>query len=90
MQLKAKRIDKLQEKLKEFENQLVVKYLNKRGYECNTSRLSMIRVNKVIKSENKRVVIERQNEKLLKSGSYYIWDGFLKIKFVDAFTGKEV
>ena len=90
MQIKAKRIDRLQDKVKEFENQSVVKYLNKRGYECNTSRLSMIKVNKVIKAEQKRVVIERQNEKLLKSGSYYIWDGFLKIKLVDALTGKEV
>ena len=90
MQIRAKRIDRLQDKIREFQNLLVVKYLNKRGYECNTSRLSMIKVNKTIKAEQKRVVIERQNEKLLKSGSYYVWDGVLKVKLVDALTGKEV
>lgn len=90
MQLRAKRIDRLQQKVKEFENKLVVKYLNSIGYECNMSTSSMIRVNKKIKSEFKRIVVERYDEKLSKLGSYFVWNGMLKVKLVDVFTGKEV
>ena len=43
-----------------------------------------------IKKEKKRVTIQVKNEKLLKIGSYYIWDGYLIVKLVDALTGKEV
>ena len=69
---------------------MVVKYLNDRGYDCNTSTSSMRKVNGVIKKEKKRVTIQVKNEKLLKIGSYYIWDGCLIVKLVDALTGKEV
>lgn len=90
MQIKAKRIDRLQEKVQEFKNKAVIKYLNEKGYDCNTSTSSMRRVNGVIKKEKKRVTIEVKNEKMLKIGSYYIWDGYLIVKLVDALTGKEV
>lgn len=90
MQIKAKRIDRLQEKVQEFKNKMVIKYLNEKGYECNTSTSSMRKVNGVIKKEKKRVTIQVKNEKLLKIGSYYIWDGYLIVKLVDALTGKEV
>ena len=90
MELKAKRVDRLQNKVREFENKLVVKFLNSRGYECNTSTASMIKVNRKIKSEKKRVVIERKDVKLSKLGSYYVWDGLLRIKLIDIITGKEV
>ena len=90
MQIKAKRIDRLQEKVKDFENGLVVKYLNSRGYNCNTSISSLTKVNKIIKSEFKRVVVERYDEKLSRLGSYFIWNGKLRIKLVNAFTGKEI
>lgn len=90
MQIKAKRIDRLQEKVQEFKNKAVIKYLNEKGYDCNTSTSSMRRVNGVIKKEKKRVTIEVKNEKLLKIGSYYIWDGYLIVKLVDALTGREV
>ena len=90
MQIKAKRIDRLQEKVQEFKNKAVIKYLNEKGYDCNTSTSSMRRVNGVIKKEKKRVTIEVKNEKLLKIGSYYIWDGYLIVKLVDTLTGKEV
>lgn len=90
MQIKAKRIDRLQEKVQEFKNKAVIKYLNEKGYECNTSTSSMRRVNGVIKKEKKRVTIQVKNEKLLKIGSYYIWDGYLIVKLVDALTGREV
>ena len=90
MQIKAKRIDRLQEKVQEFKNKMVIKYLNERGYECNTSTSSMRRVNGVIKKEKKRVTIQVKNEKLLRIGSYYVWDGYLTIQLVDSLTGKEV
>lgn len=90
MQIKAKRIDKLQEKVKKFENNLVVKYLNNKGYKCDTSMESMKRVSRIIRSEKRNVIIERLDEKLFKSGSYFIWDGLLRIKLIDILTGKEV
>lgn len=89
MQIKAKRVDRLQEKVQEFKNKMVIKYLNERGYECNTSTSSMRRVNGIIKKEKKRVTIQVKNEKLLRIGSYYVWDGYLTIKLVDSLTGKE-
>ena len=89
MQIRAKRIDRLEDKVKEFKNKMVVKYLNSRGYECNTSTSSMRKVNGVIKKERKRVMIQVKDEKFLKIGSYYVWDGYLIIKLVDA-LGKEV
>ena len=90
MQIKAKRIDRLQDKVQEFKNKMVVKYLNSRGYDCNTSTSSMRKINGIIKKEKKRVMIQVKDEKLLRIGSYYVWDGYLIIKLIDALTGKEV
>lgn len=90
MQIKAKRIDRLQDKVQEFKNKAVIKYLNEKGYECNTSTSSMRRVNEIIKKEKKRVMIQVKDEKLLRIGSYYVWDGYLTIQLVDSLTGKEV
>ena len=90
MQIRSKRIDRLENKVKEFKNKMVVKYLKNRGYDCNTSTSSMRRVNGIIKKEKKRVMIQVKDEKLLRVGSYYVWDGYLIIKIVDALTGKEV
>lgn len=90
MQIKAKRIDRLQDKVQEFKNKMVIKYLNEKGYECNNSTSSMRRVNGIIKKEKKRVIIQVKDEKLLRIGSYYMWDGYLIVKLVDAITGKEV
>lgn len=90
MQIKSKRIDKLEDKVKEFKNKMVVKYLNSRGYDCNTSTSSMRRVNGIVKKEKKKVIIQVKDEKLLRIGNYYVWDGYLIVKLVDALTGKEV
>lgn len=90
MQIKAKRIERLQDKVQEFKNKMVVKYLNSRGYDCNNSTSSMRRVNEIIKKEKKRVMIQVKDEKLLRIGSYYVWDGYLTIQLVDSLTGKEV
>ena len=90
MQIKAKRIDRLQEKVQEFKNRMVIKFLNNKGYKCSTSTSSMRRVNGIIKKEKKKVIIQVKDEKLLRIGSYYVWDGYLIIKLVDSLTGKEV
>mgnify|MGYP001623612618 FL=1 len=90
MQIKAKRIDRLQDKVQEFKNKMVVKYLNSRGYDCNTSTSSMRKINGIIKKEKKRVMIQVKDEKLSRLGSYYVWDGYLIVKLVDSLTGKEV
>lgn len=90
MQIRAKRIDRLEDKVKAFKNKMVVKYLNNRGYECNNSISSMRKINEIIKKEKKRVMIQVKDEKLLRIGSYYVWDGYLIVKFVDTLTGKEV
>lgn len=90
MQIKAKRIDRLQDKVQEFKNKMVVKYLNSRGYDCNISTSSMRRVNGIIKKEKRKVIIQVKNERVSRLGSYYVWDGYLIVKLVDALTGKEV
>lgn len=90
MQIKAKRIDRLQDKVQEFKNKMVVKYLNDKGYDCNNSTSSMRRVNGIIKKEKKKVIIQVKDEKLSRLGSYYVWDGYLIVKLVDSLTGKEV
>ena len=90
MKLKAKRIDRLEDKVKDFKNKMVVKYLNNKGYDCDNSTSSMRRVNGIIKKEKRKVIIQVKDEKLLRIGSYYVWDGYLIIKLVDSLTGKEV
>ena len=90
MLIKAKRIDNLERKVSEYKNKVVVKYLNSRGYECNNSRLSMIKINNLLKTKGQRVVIESQNEKLSRLGAYYTWEAYIKVKIIDIITGKEV
>lgn len=90
MMLKAKRIENLQSKVSEYKNRQVVKYLRLRGYECNTSKKSMIKVNNLLKSKMKRIVIESKYERLSRLGSYYTWEAEIKVKIVDRITGKEV
>lgn len=89
MLIKAKRMDNLELKVSEYKNKMVVKYLNLKGYKCDGSRISMIHVNNLLKSKNQRVVIEKQNERISRLGSYYIWEAYIKVKIVDTITGKE-
>lgn len=90
MLIKAKRIDNLEKKVSEYKNKLVIKYLNAKGYKCNNSQISMIKVNNLLKLQGKRVIIEKQNEKISRLGSYYTWEAYIKIKIVDTITGKEI
>lgn len=90
MLIKAKRIDNLEKKVSEYKNKVVVKYLKSKGYECNETRKSMIKVNNILKTKGQRVVIEKENERLSRLGAYYTWEAYIKVKIVDIITGKEV
>lgn len=90
MLIRAKRIDNLKKKVCEYRDKLVIEHLNNKGYKCDNSRVGMIRVNNLLKSQFKKVIIERQNERLSKTGSYYTWEAYIKIRIIDTITGKEV
>lgn len=90
MLIRAKRIDNLQTKISEYQNKVVVKVLNSKGYKCDTSRISMIKVNNKLKVKGLRVVIEIKNERVSKIGSYYTWEAKIRVKIMDVITGKEV
>lgn len=90
MLIKAKRIDNLERKVSEYKNKVVIRYLKSKGYECNESRKSMIKVNNILKTKGQRVVIEKENERLSRLGAYYTWEAYIKVKIIDIITGKEV
>lgn len=90
LEVKSKKIKNLSLKISKAKNDLVVKILNKKGYECNESQISQIKVNRKLNEEQKKVILENQNEKVSKIGSYYIWEADVIVKIVDKVTGKEV
>lgn len=90
MLIRAKRIDNLERKVSEYKNKIVVRYLNSKGYYCTTSKESIIETNKILKSKNQKVMLNIENEKLQKIGSYYTWDAYVRVKIIDIITGKEV
>lgn len=90
MLIKAKRIDKLETKVNEYKNKLVVKYLNLKGYNCDASRVSILKAYSQLKKDNLKVIINTENERFARLGSYYIWEAYVKVSIVDIITGKEV
>lgn len=90
MLLKAKRMDTLKIKVSDYKNKVVVEYLKSKGFECTSSRRSMIKVNNLLKAKGQKVVIECQNEILSRLGTYYTWEAYIKVKIVDIITGKEM
>ncbi len=89
LKVKSKKLKNLSFKISKSKNDLVVKILNAKGYECDNSQISQIKVNKKLNSEQKKVILENQNEKVSKVGSYYIWEADVIVKIVDKVTGKE-
>ena len=89
LQVRAKKLKDLNIKISQTKNNLVVNILNKKGYECDNSQISQIKVNRKLNSEQKKVILENQNEKASKIGSYYIWEADVIVKIVDKVTGKE-
>ena len=90
LKVKSKKIKNLSLKISKAKNDLVVKILNKKGYECNESQISQIKANRKLNEEQKKVILENQNEKVSKNGSYYVWEADVIVKIVDKITGKEV
>ena len=90
LKVKSKKIKNLSLKISKAKNDLVVKILNKKGYKCNESQISQIKANRKLNEEQKKVILENQNEKVSKIGSYYVWEADVIVKIVDKVTGKEV
>ncbi len=90
LKVKTKKQKNLSTKIIAAKNELVVNILNKKGYECNNSQISQIKANRKLNSEQKKVILENQNEKVSKIGSYYVWEADVTVKIVDKVTGKEV
>ena len=90
LKVKSKKIKNLNLKISKAKNDLVVKILNKKGYECNESQISQIKANRKLNEEQKKVILKNQNEKVSKIGSYYIWEADVIVKIVDKITGEEV
>lgn len=90
LKVKSKKLKNLSFKISKAKNNLVVKILNAKGYECNNSQISQIKVNRKLNSEQKKVILENQNEKISKVGSYYIWETDVIVKIVGKVRGKEI
>lgn len=90
LKVKSKKIKNLSLKITKVKNDLVVKILNLKGYECDNSQISQIKVNKKLNLEQRKVILENQNEKISKVGSYYVWEADVIVKIVDIVTGNEV
>ena len=89
LKVKSKKLKNLSMKILKAKNNLVVTILNKKGYECDNSQTSQIKANRELNSEQKKVILENQNEKVSKIGSYYVWEADVMVKIVDQITGKE-
>ena len=90
LKVRTKKLKNLSIKISQVKNNLVVNVLNKKGYECNNSQTSQIKANRKLNSEQKKVMLQNQNERILKIGSYYVWEADVIVKIVDEVTGKEI
>lgn len=90
LKVRAKKLKDLNIKISQTKNNLVVNILNKKGYECDNSQISQIKVNRKLNLEQKKVILENKNEKVSKIGSYYVWEADVIVKTLDKVTGKEV
>lgn len=90
LKVRAKKLKDLNIKISQTKNNLVVNILNKKGYECDNSQISQIKVNRKLNLEQKKVILENKNEKVSKIGSYYVLEADVIVKTVDKVTGKEV
>lgn len=89
LKVRAKKLKNLSEKITNAKNELVVKILNKKGYECDNSQRSLVKINIKLNSEQKKIILENQNERISKVGSYYVWEANVIVKIVDKITNKK-
>lgn len=90
LKVKSKKEKNLIQKISKEKNELVIKVLNKKGYTCNNTIESKKEISKKLNLEQRKVILENQNEKLSKIGSYYVWEADVIVKIVDKVTEKEV
>lgn len=90
LKVKTKKKENLLAKISKAKDNLAIKVLNKKGYKCDNTQISQIKINTQLNLEQRKVILENQNENLSKIGSYYIWEADVIVKIVDVVTGKEV
>lgn len=90
IKVRTKKLKNLSAKIAKAKNELVIKILNRKGYEYDNSKISQIKANRKLNAEQKKVILENQNGKVSKIGSYYVWEADVIVKMVDKVTGKEV
>lgn len=90
MEVRAKRIEKLHERVSVLVNKLVVKVLNLKGYECDDTTSDMVRINKLLKLKGQKVIVEHNNETVRRDGRWYTYNADIYVKIVDTITGREV
>lgn len=90
LKVKSKKEKNLIQKISKEKNELVIKVLNKKGYTCNNTIESQKEISQKLNLEQRKVILENQNEKVSKIGSYYVWEADVIVKIVDVVTGKEV
>ena len=67
LKVKSKKIKNLSLKISKAKNDLVVKILNKKGYECNESQISQIKANRKLNTEQKKSNIRKSKRKSIKN-----------------------
>ena len=90
LKVKTKKQKNLSTKIIAAKNELVVKILNTKGYKCDNSQTSQVKVNRKLNSEQKKVMLQNQTERILKIENYYIWEADVIVKIVDKVTGEEI
>ena len=90
LKVKTKKQKNLSTKIIAAKNELVVKILNTKGYKCDNSQTSQVKVNRKLHSEQKKVMLQNQTERILKIENYYIWEADVIVKIVDKVTGEEI
>lgn len=80
MIVKSKSFKSLNKKINECKDKKVIKFLNKLGYKCEYTKESLLNVINQLKSENKKVMIYKENEKLQKLNGYYKYEAILNVK----------
>ena len=90
LKVKSKKKKNLIQKISKEKNEIVIKVLNKKGYTCNNTIESQKEISKKLNLEQRKVILENQNEKISKIGSYYVWEADVIVKIVDIVTGNEV
>lgn len=78
--VKTKRMKALNNKIANAKNNVVVKYLNLHGYNVNNTTESIKEIYNQFKREGKKIILEKENERFFKNGSYFVWEADIIVK----------